>query len=385
MNFGNSFHGCLDYITGRYDEDKHTKILAHSDGIPDMDNKTIAQIFHAYSQKGNHDIKSPVGHFAYSFHKNDASRMTDELMTKIVKEHMQMLGIKDTEWIIGRHYDTDHEHAHLMFSMVDKHGKVIDDSMIYERNKRICNYLNKKYGLTMTSDKSQVNRSKLRGKERMKYDFYDKVMKCKLQSSSWASFEQALRAEGLKLSFHYNNVTGKLLGVTFTDGKYSFGGKQLDESLKLNSLIKDFGDLKKMAHEVEREWYEQYKKEHSSDIVNGSKRTFPDFDQMFPNVKNLNFKYMTAENLMSQLEKRHLEDVSFEHTISEDGKTGFISFDLLFAMLLQPYHDQITSGGGNINNRGWRDDDEEEMERKRNQSIVSKPAGSKPAYKPRKR
>ena len=60
LNFGSGFQGCLDYITGKYDQDKHTKILAHSSGIPDMDNRTVAQIYDAYAEKGGHDIGKPV-------------------------------------------------------------------------------------------------------------------------------------------------------------------------------------------------------------------------------------------------------------------------------------------------------------------------------------
>ncbi|WP_081657118.1 relaxase/mobilization nuclease domain-containing protein [Segatella baroniae] len=244
-----SFKGCLDYITGKYNEDKHTKILAHSYGIPDMDNKAIAQVFEAYARKGGHDIEKPVGHFAYSFHKDDSGRMNDTFMEQIVMEHMQMLGIRNTEFIIGRHYDTDHDHCHLMFSMVDNDGNVIDDSMIFARNLRICKYLTKKYGLTMSSEKDKVNRDKLRGKAKLKYEFYDRVMRCKEQSSNWEEFDKALKADGLKLHFHYNNVSGNLMGVVFSDGKHSFGGKQLDEKLKLDSLIKDFGDLKHITHD----------------------------------------------------------------------------------------------------------------------------------------
>lgn len=385
LNFGNSFGGCLDYITGKYDQDKQTKILAHSMGIPDMDNKSIAQIFRAYSQKGNHDIKCPVGHFAYSFHKNDADRMTDEFMTKIVKEHMQMLGIKDTEWILGRHYDTDHEHAHLMFSMVDRNGNVIDDSMIYERNKRICNYLNKKYGLTMTSEKDKVNRNKLRGKEKVKYDFYDRVMKCKQQSSSWIEFNKALRTEGLKLRFHYNNVTGKLMGVAFTDGKYSFSGKQLDEELKLESLVKAFGDFNKERDKAARVWYQGFQQSNPFVEVNGEKVPLPKFDEIYPNPKLPKYKYPSIHDMLSTMTEASKQDIAEEHTPSVDISTEFISLYVLLLLLVQPYHQEVSMGGGPSNNHGWRDKDDDEKERENNQGIISKPASNKPAYRPRKK
>lgn len=143
MVFGANFKGCLDYITGRYEKDKHAEIVAHSEGIPNLGNNALTQIFEAYSQKGGHNIEHPVAHFAYSFHKNDSCRLSNDLMVKIAREHMELMGIKDTEFIMTRHHDTEHDHLHLMFSMVDRNGDVINDSMWRARNKRICKFLTK--------------------------------------------------------------------------------------------------------------------------------------------------------------------------------------------------------------------------------------------------
>lgn len=385
LNFGSGFQGCLDYITGKYDQDKHTKILAHSSGIPDMDNKTVAQIFDVYAEKGGHDIGKPVGHFAYSFHPDEASRISDDFMMKIVREHMELLGIRNTEWIFGRHYDTDHEHGHLMFSMIDKDGNVISDSMIYERNKRICKYLTKKYGLMMSSDKEKVNRDKLRGKEKLKYEFYDKVMKCKLMSSTWQEFDKALKAEGMKLRFHYNNVTGKLMGVAFTDGKVSFSGNKLDPELKLDSLIKEFGDLKQIAHESVHDWYEDYQMQlRYINDWNGFRnlmKAHPEWKDIFPNKEVPSFQYLSVPNLLDRYVEEDQEYFSQEHTPSEDGHSGFIGLELLCAVLLQPYQPQLSmgGGGGGGNNRGWRDLDDDEKNKHRFHLNFNRTSGSKPS------
>lgn len=47
IKHGQNFQGCLDYITGKYDKDKQAKVIMHSEGIPLLDNKTVAQIFEA--------------------------------------------------------------------------------------------------------------------------------------------------------------------------------------------------------------------------------------------------------------------------------------------------------------------------------------------------
>ena len=381
---GKGFKGCLDYITGKHDKDKQAKVILHSKGIPLLDNKTVAQIFEAYAGKGYNNVRESVGHFAYSFHKKDGSRMTDELMCKIVREHMEMMGIRNTEFIMTRHYDTDHDHTHLMFSRVDKDGHVISDVYEKERNTRICKFLTKKYGLYISEGKEKVNRDKLRGKEMLKYQFYDKVMHCKAQSASWQEFDKALRAEGLKLRFHYNNVNGKLMGVTFTDGKHSFSGRQLDNELKLSALMDKFGDLKQITHDNMRDWYEEYR--HQLHYVNDWQackaidQTYPDFDKVFQNGKLPSTGYSSPDNLLSHLSLEYQNDFRDEYENAKDGKTSFICLELLCDLLLQPYAPQLSiGGGGGGNNRGWRDLDDDDKEKYRFRFNVLQT--SKPQFK----
>lgn len=368
MVFGSCFQGCLDYITGRYEGNKHADIIAHSKGIPNLDNNAVARIFEAYSMKGGHDIKKPVAHFAYSFHKNDSHRLSNDFLVKIAMEHMEQMGIKDTEYIMTRHYDTAHDHIHLMFSMVDKNGNVIKDSMWKARNKRICNFLTKKYGLTMSSEKEKVDRNKLRGKEKLRYEFYDKVMKCKTNSDTWNAFQKSLKAESLNLRFHYNNVTGQVMGITFTDGKCSFSGRKLDRELSLPSLNLKFGDMKQLSHNSVCNWYDAYKARlYDFNNIYGCRaldKVYPDIEEVFPDGKFPQFKYVPLNSLLSKYNSEDLQKMELEYTQSEDTKTYFISLNLLCELLLQPYEPQLSlGGGGDGNNKGWRDFDDNEKEK----------------------
>lgn len=381
IKHGQNFQGCLDYITGKYDKDKQAKVIMHSEGIPLLDNKTVAQIFEAYATKGNNNIRAPVGHYAYSFHKKDGNRVTDELIRKIVREHMELMGIKNTEFIMTRHYDTDHDHAHMMCSMMDRDGHVISTAYEKERNARICKYLTKKYGLYISAGKMNVNRNKLRGREKLNYLFYDKVMRCKTQSSDWQQFDKALRAEGLKLRFHYNNVNGELMGIVFTDGKYTFSGRQLDNELKLSALTEKFGDLKQITHYNVRDWYEDYRQQlHYINDWQGCMaidKAYPDFDKLFPNGKLPSGGYTSTDGLLSHLSLEYQSDFQAEHEISKDGKTSFVGLELLCDLLLMPYAQPLSiGGGGGGNNRGWRDLDDDDKEKYRfrfNYSHSNKP------------
>ena len=84
---GSSFGGCIRYVTGK-DE---AKIIA-SDGVLLGTNAEMTQSFELQRQL-NPRIKKPVGHIALSFKPEDKPRLTDEFMTKIALEYMQMMGI----------------------------------------------------------------------------------------------------------------------------------------------------------------------------------------------------------------------------------------------------------------------------------------------------
>ena len=98
---GSSFGGCIRYVTGK-DE---AKILA-SDGVLLGTNAEITQSF-KLQRHLNPRIKKPVGHIALSFKPEDKPRLTDEFMTKIALEYMQMMCITDTQFIIVRHHNTE--------------------------------------------------------------------------------------------------------------------------------------------------------------------------------------------------------------------------------------------------------------------------------------
>ena len=148
---GSSFGGCIRYVKGK-DE---AKIIA-SDGVLLGTNAEMAQGFELQRQL-NPRIKKPVGHIALSFKPEDKPRLTDEFMTKIALEYMQMMGIKDTQFIIVRHHNTDNPHCHIVYNRINNEGKLISDRNDYRRNEQVTKALKSKYGLTYGTDKSNTN------------------------------------------------------------------------------------------------------------------------------------------------------------------------------------------------------------------------------------
>ena len=233
---GSSFAGCIRYVTGK-DE---AKILA-SDSVLLGTNTEMTQSFELQRQL-NPRIKKPVGHIALSFKPEDKPRLTNEFMAKIALEYMQMMGIKDTQFIIVRHHNTDNPHCHIVYNRINNEGKLISDRNDYRRNEQVTKALKSKYGFTYGTDKSNTNTRKLRNAERAKYEIHNAVKSALRMADSWDEFKSELAKRGVHLEFVYKDKERtKVQGIRFSNDGYSFKGTQISRDYsfgKLNARFK---------------------------------------------------------------------------------------------------------------------------------------------------
>ena len=228
---GASFGGCVRYVT---DKDE-AKILA-SDGVLLGTNAEIVQSFELQRQL-NSRIKKPVGHIALSFKPEDKPRLTDEFMAKIALEYMQMMGIKDTQFIIVRHHNTDNPHCHIVYNRINNDGKLISDRNDYRRNEQVTKALKSKYGLTYGTDKSKTNTHQLRNAERAKYEIHNVVKDVLKAAGSWQKFKNELAKRGVLLEFVYKDKERtKMQGIRFSKDGYSFKGTQISREYSFVKL-----------------------------------------------------------------------------------------------------------------------------------------------------
>ena len=237
---GSSFAGCIRYVTGK-DE---AKILA-SDGVLLGTNTEMTQSFELQRQL-NPRIKKPVGHIALSFKPEDKPRLTDEFMTKIALEYMQMMGITDTQFIIVRHHNTDNPHCHIVYNRINNEGKLISDRNDYRRNEQVTKALKSKYGLTYGTDKSKTNTCKLRNRERAKYEIHNAVKDALEVADSWQKFKNELAKRGIHLEFVYKDkAQTQVQGIRFCKDGYSFKGTQICREYSFGKLDAKFEGTEK--------------------------------------------------------------------------------------------------------------------------------------------
>ena len=243
-----TFRGVVEYAFDK-PEDAKGVLLENID--------SIIQSFHIQSLMRPH-IKDPCGHIPVSYSPEDKGRLTDKAMVILAREYMQEMGVKDTQYIVVRHFDNGNPHVHIIYNRIDNNGKTISDSYDFKRNEEACKKLKDKYRLTYGEGKDKVKRHRLKGKDKVKYEIYDAIKEAldKQRISNWKDFEKYLKSEGIEMQLKYKSGTNEIQGISFRKGKIKFKGSEIDRSFSYSKLDKQLqGNLHKT--EVKQETAKQ--------------------------------------------------------------------------------------------------------------------------------
>ena len=231
---GKSFGGCIRYVMGKDD----AKIL-ESDGVLLGTNKEMIDSFNCQCLL-NPKIKQPLGHIALSFKPEDAPRLSDEFMAKIALEYMELMGIKNTQFILVRHHNTDNPHCHLVYNRINYDGKVISSQNDFKRNEIATKKLKDKYGLTYAEDKSKTNVKKLHDPEREKYEIHNAVKAALKRCKTWEEFDEELKRSGIHLEFVFRRKGTRAFedvqGIRFQKDGLTFKASQISRQFSFEKL-----------------------------------------------------------------------------------------------------------------------------------------------------
>lgn len=252
---GSNFKGVVYYILN---DEKGTQII-DADGLFLENYDTIAQGFIGQTQM-NPRVTKAVGHIALGFSKEDESRLDNALMVRIAREYMEKMGIRNTQYIIGRHFDKEHPHVHIAFNRIDNDGKTISDRNDHFCSGRICKELTRKYGLHFANGKEQVKIDRLREPDRTRYELYG-ILKTEVgRCGNWDVLVANLKRQGVEVGFKHKGRTDEVQGVVFTMNGYRFNGSKVDRrfsyskidaALERNSLVERQAQVRPQAYREE--------------------------------------------------------------------------------------------------------------------------------------
>ena len=227
---GASFRGCVQYVTSK----DNATVLA-SDGVLLGSVGNIADSFE-YQRGLNPRCSKPVGHIALSFKPEDKEKLTDGMMTKITREYMELMGIRDTQFLLVRHHNTTNPHCHLVYNRVDNNGKIISDKFERKRSEKVVKQLKDKYGLTYSDGKGQTRTERLHYTERTKFEIKNAVKNALMGARNWQQFTDRLKQQGVEVEFKRRRGNDDVIdGITFIKDGVRFKGSQIGRSSRMQN------------------------------------------------------------------------------------------------------------------------------------------------------
>jgi Relaxase/Mobilisation nuclease domain. len=228
---GRAFKGVIKYIL---DKQKDTQVL-DADGLRVKNQSSVIQSFITQASL-NTRIAKPVCHISLDFSAQDKDKMSNQLMVQIARDYMEQMGIKNTQYIIARHFDKEHPHIHLVYNRIDNDGKTITDSNDRIRSERICKKLTDKYGLYFSSGKENVKEHRLREPDKTKYDVYHTLEALVPKCKNWKQLISELKKSGVETEFKYKGNSDEVQGIKFQKNDYWFNGSKIDRQFSYSKI-----------------------------------------------------------------------------------------------------------------------------------------------------
>jgi hypothetical protein len=228
---GKSFKGVVNYVL---DKAKQTQLLA-AEGVRLKSRESIIQSF--VTQSGlNPKVSKIVGHISLNFSAQDKDKLTNKKMEQIAREYMTKMEIINTQYIIGRHYDKEHPHIHIVFNRVDNNGKTISDKNDRYRSEKICKELTERHKLYFAQGKENVKTHRLKEPDKTKYEIYDTLKTAVPGCKNWDELKKELQKQGIATMFKYKSNTDEIQGVMFQKNGYTFNGSKIDRQFSYSKI-----------------------------------------------------------------------------------------------------------------------------------------------------
>ena len=228
---GSGFKGVINYIL---DPKKGTELI-DSSGVRTDSISHIAQSFIDQTEL-NPRVGKVVGHISLSFSAQDSPRLSNEWMVKVAREYVEKMGIKDTQYIIGRHFDKEHPHVHIAFNRIDNKGKTISDRNDRLRSEKICKELTAKYSLYFAGGKENVKEHRLKEPDKTKYEIYQTLKAEITRCRNWKDLLAHLKKQDIDVRFKFKSNSQEVQGIIFEKNGYHFNGSKVDRVFSYSKI-----------------------------------------------------------------------------------------------------------------------------------------------------
>jgi len=138
---GTSFRGLLNYL------DKEDGLIIGGNMVGETPRELSTEF--ALSRQLNPNLERAVYHSSLSLPKTES--LDNDTWNEVARDYLKGMGFSDSQYVIYRHHDKEHDHIHLVASRIRiTDGKTVSDSWDYVRSEKLVRELEHKYSLTPT-------------------------------------------------------------------------------------------------------------------------------------------------------------------------------------------------------------------------------------------
>lgn len=238
---GKSFSGCVRYVV-----QKPEAVVLTAEGIRTDAVLSMVADFNL-QRRLNPDLEKAVGHIALSWSIHDMAKLSEQFMVVRAKEYLEKMQIRNTQYLMVLHRDREHPHVHIVYNRVNYEGKTISDRFQLRRNAKVCREMTERHGYYLAPSKAQVNRQRLKGADKAKYELYDAIKQALPQAKTWQELERLLHGKGITIDYKYKRGSDQVQGVSFRLAELSFKGSGIDRSLSYGAISRQLEQNKQQA------------------------------------------------------------------------------------------------------------------------------------------
>lgn len=221
---GASFKGVLNYLMSKV-ENNQGKIM-ETCGVRHETKHMIADF--NMSRQANPNLTKCVWHTSLAFPASES--LDDSKMLAIAKEWMDEMSLTRTQWVVIKHFDTNHPHLHIVCSRIDDAGKTISESNNWRRSEAVCRKLEEKYQLQKLPDvrnEHKINHGKLKGRDAFKSTCHVALQQVLKEAKSIEQFNLLLKKKNIDSLWRYN-PDGSIRGLSFSRNEMKIKASEIN-------------------------------------------------------------------------------------------------------------------------------------------------------------
>ena len=235
---------------------KEQAIVLHGEGVRTQDMKSAIHDFNAQRQM-NPELGKAVGHLVLSWSAFDKDKLSQKVMVERAAEYMTKMKIQNTQYLIVEHRDTNQPHIHILYNRVDNAGKSISDRFQKRMNQKVCKEMTVKHGYYMGKGKTLVNRARLKGIDKTRYELADQIKMASRSAVNWKQLEGALSSNGIALIYKYKSGTDQIEGISFQKDGTVLKGSKVDRSMCFLALDRKLRENFQQQMSVRRKMWDR--------------------------------------------------------------------------------------------------------------------------------